>query len=365
MAARPNARTPHRRECRCWRFVRPEGLPGETALTGISAPSSRTGWAVGRAGTVPLALRWTGTRWRRTPLPLPDRTALGAISAVSANDAWIVGSSADGGARTAHWSGRRWTPGTLPASGGKPISARGVAARAPGDVWAVGSTGGFAGTMAVTWHFDGRSWTVAPTGSAPGSALNAVAADAPDDAWAVGTAGDRQLLLRWDGRSWISTSPPRQAAEATPSAVAAASPTNVWAVGTTPSGAALVEHWDGHVWSVVPAPLPASGRPAGARAGRVAGTPLGATAVVTDGQEGVWISGADAASRPYLAHAGGTSWEVSRPPLPVAGSGRTSGTISALALVPGTPEVRAAGTFSTPNGSPAQALTWTNTPRPR
>ncbi|MEV5569081.1 hypothetical protein AB0L06_03470 [Spirillospora sp. NPDC052269] len=362
-AARPNTRAHRKQECRCWRFVRPEGLTGETALTGISAPSSGTGWAIGRAGTAPLALRWTGARWRRTPLPLPEGTGLAAISAVSANDAWVVGTSADGDARTVHWNGRHWTPGALPASGGRPISARGVTERAPGDVWAVGSTGGFAGTMAAAWHFNGRTWTVTPTGSAPGSTLNAVAANAADDAWAVGSTGTRQLLLHWNGRSWAATTPPQSAPDATPSAVAADSANNVWAVGATSTGAPLVEHWDGRGWSIVSAPLAAPGRTA-ARIGlpEAAG---GATAVVSDGRDGVWISGADAGSRPYLAHYRGTSWDVSRPPSPKAGSGGTFAEIRGLALVPGTPEVRAAGAFRTPGDTRSQALTWTNTPRPR
>ncbi|WP_026415692.1 hypothetical protein [Actinomadura oligospora] len=364
IAARPNTRTPRKAECRCWRFVRPEGLSGETALTGVTAPSTRTAWAVGRDGTAPLAVHWTGSRWRRTPLPLPDRTVLGGISAASANDAWIVGTSADGNARTVHWNGRHWIPGALPASGGKPNSARGVAERAPGDVWAVGSGNGFAGTMAVTWHFNGRAWTVTPTGSGPGSTLNAVAAHAHDDAWAVGTAGTRQLLLHWNGRSWAATTPPQSAADATPSAVATDSPNNAWVVGTTSAGASLVEHWDGGSWSVVPAPLPGSGRPA-ARA-RVPEAANGPTAAVTDGQDGVWISGADTGSRPYLAHYNGTAWDISRPPMPKAGSGReTSGVISALALVPGTQVIRAAGAFRAPGVTRSQALTWTNTPRPR
>ncbi|MEV4253678.1 hypothetical protein AB0J52_10975 [Spirillospora sp. NPDC049652] len=347
-------------ECWCWRFLRPEGLTGESSLTGISAPSAKSGWAVGRLGSAPLALRWTGTRWRRTPLPLPDGTRLSAVSAGSAHDAWIVGSSADGTARTAHWNGRHWTPSALPGAGGRPILANHVAVRARSDVWAVGSSNGFAGTMAVAWHFDGRKWTVTPTRSAPGSTLNAVAADAPNDAWAVGSGGNGQLLLHWTGRSWTPTAPPRSAPSGPLSGVVALAPDNVWAVGSGPSGAPFVEHWDGRGWALVPTPL--SGPPGG-RTASPQGTD-GTAAIVSDGARGVWISGTGAGSRHYLAHYDGAAWDVSRPPLPGASAG-ASASISALTRVPGTREVRAAGAVGRADGSPPTALTWTNTPRPR
>lgn len=358
-AAARKIRMAERKECWCWHFVRPEGLADDSALTGISAPSRTTGWTVGHAGSTPLALRWTGARWQRTALPLPDRTRLNAISATSARDAWIVGTDAGGQARTFHWDGRHWLSGALPASGGKPISAAHVTGFTPTDTWAVGSTNGFAGTMAAAWHHDGRGWTITPTRSAPGSTLNAVAAGASGDAWAVGTAGTRQLLLHWDGHTWTPADPPQAAALATPTGVAAVAPGNVWAVGTTPSGAPMVERWDGRAWTVVPAPLPSN---AGAASGpRIAN---GATAVVPDGDKGVWISGSDAVSRPYMAHYDGTTWDVSRLPLPDASRGVVA-SISALTHVPGTREVRAAGSFRAPNDSSAHALTWTNAPRPR
>ncbi|WP_147341104.1 hypothetical protein [Actinomadura logoneensis] len=315
---------------------------------------------MGHLGSEPLALRWTGVRWRRTPLPLPDGTRLGGVSAVSAHDAWIVGTGADGNARTVRWDGRSWRPGALPGSGGKPITANSVAARTRSDVWAVGSSNGFAGSMAVAWHYAGRSWSVTPVRSAPGSTLRAVAADARDDAWAVGVTGNRQLLLHWNGRSWSPTPPPQSAPNGTPVSVAAIARDSVWAVGATPSGAPLIEHWDGHGWSLFPAPLP--GGHGSGREDRQA--PTGATAVVTDGARGVWISGMAAGSRPYLAHFNGMTWDVSRPPLPRTSAGDFA-SVNALTHVPHTREVRTAGAYRRRDSLLTSALTWTNAPRPR
>ncbi|MCP2335312.1 hypothetical protein [Actinomadura rupiterrae] len=388
----------------CWRYVRPDGVTGESVLTGISAPSPNAGWAVGRAGNAPLVLSWTGTRWRREAPPLRDRTRLSAVSSRSADDAWIVGSGDNGYARAVHWNGRSWVSYVLPAAGGTPIIAKSVSERAPGDVWAVGSANGFAGTMAVAWHFDGRTWRVTPTHAGPGSALNAVSADASDDAWAVGTEGSRQLLLHWDGHTWKATKPPVSAVDATPSAVTAHARNNVWVVGRTQAGAPLVEHWNGRVWTVVPSPVPKPGRitkaakrpptPQPGKNRRSNEVVTGATGVVSDGAGGIWISGTDADLMPYLAHYTGKTWRVSRPPLPTpdgpriqagnrtatapsnetgdtAGTGAgyrssgASGTASGLALVPGTREVRIAGAFGGLADAPTHALTWTNAPRPR
>ncbi len=88
-----------------------------------------------------------------------------------------------------------------------------------------------------------------------GSAFNDVATISKTNAWAVGTTftntnftAARALIEHFDGHSWTLVTPPSTAG-ASLSSVAAVSATDVWAVG---SGHTL--HWDGHTWSVTTDP---------------------------------------------------------------------------------------------------------------
>jgi hypothetical protein len=88
-----------------------------------------------------------------------------------------------------------------------------VAEIAPNDVWAVGSIG--SGTLKVqplVEHFNGTTWSVVPTPTAPnGSTLNGVAGVAASDVWAVGTSGSATsppLVEHWNGTSWSIVSTP-------------------------------------------------------------------------------------------------------------------------------------------------------------
>jgi hypothetical protein len=123
-----------------------------------------------------------------------------------------------------HWDGASWSvvPTQTAASRFTESSQfYGVAAIASSDVWAVGQSRSLNGTnwIPVAEHYDGTTWTVTPTPALPGtsSQFDAVAATGPDDVWAVGTSSD---------------------------------------VGHYPLATTLVEHWDGHTWSVIASPNP-------------------------------------------------------------------------------------------------------------
>jgi len=112
-------------------------------------------------------------------------------------------------------------------------------------------------------------WTVvkSPDGPSTNSQLNGVSASAANNVWTVGgyqSANDgpfRTLTERWDGSAWSFVPSANDGAEDTLYGVAAISPTDVWAVGyfmaqlTSPE-TAVIEHWNGKNWSVVPSPLP-------------------------------------------------------------------------------------------------------------
>lgn len=100
------------------------------------------------------------------------------------------------------------------------------------------------------------AWTVVPTPSPDSTAdysLRGVAAASASDVWAVGGA----LIEHWNGTAW-SIVPAPAVAGGNLNAVAARSSGDAWAVGETFSssggGATLIEHWKGASWTVVPSP---------------------------------------------------------------------------------------------------------------
>jgi hypothetical protein len=147
-----------------------------------------------------------------------------------------------------------------------------TAAIADNDIWAVGvSNPDTSGSAPFAVHFNGTSWTVVPTPTVmqPAS-LAGVAAVAGKDVWTVGHQSvpgskkkdppkEEPLIEHWDGTSWSVVSSPNLPQGGSLSGVTAISTNDVWAVGNVldSSGAAvaaLVEHWDGTIWSVISSP---------------------------------------------------------------------------------------------------------------
>jgi hypothetical protein len=168
-----------------------------------------------------------------------------------------VGSSA-GGTLSEHWDGISWkaVPSANAYSSDNVLA--GVAGTSSKDVWAVGSgedLSGGPGTdypKALIQHWDGSGWSLIPGATVnglPSSHLNGVAAISHSDAWAVGDS-----IQHWDGSHWKTIVPDF----GTFFAVAAAASNDVWAVGGTPpqgcgdTAPALIEHWNGSSWSVIP-----------------------------------------------------------------------------------------------------------------
>ena len=196
---------------------------------------------------------------------------LSGVAATSSCDAWAVGSD-PAGSRTEplieHWNGQFWRqvpspqPGTGQSAGGTLAA---VAAVSFGDALAVG----WSATAALAEHWDGSSWKLSPVlGVAKyrGSRLLAVATAKAGGEWAVGAyqAGpgsrSRGLIARLDGTSWkLAAAPmPSGASGAVLDGVTVSS-SGVWAVGYAVKGTgkaasrtALVEHWNGAIWQIMP-----------------------------------------------------------------------------------------------------------------
>lgn len=257
----------------------PSPSPGSfDVLDGVAALSLDDAWAVGNyidAGGFDQTLieHWDGHRWHRVASRNPAADdGLTAVTAVSPTDVWAVGSMSSGAPfndrpLAEHWNGSAWQ--VVPAPGDGTLI--GLAAASAHDVWAVGSTvNGNHPVQTLAEHWDGTRWQVvaSPNPGPFGNRLFAVSVAAPSSVWAVGTANTSQfgtgsLAEHWNGSRWSVVSVPNVSFDDTLRAVASAGAGDVWAVGgydqQTPQGTAtfaLIQHWNGTRWSVVPSPGP-------------------------------------------------------------------------------------------------------------
>jgi hypothetical protein len=220
-----------------------------------------------------------------------------------------------------------WQELSVPSPGNEQNVLAGVAVT-PTDAWAVGwsssvppgwlertpspgSLGGPAPPVLhepLVLHWDGATWsevkapnqdvvggdTEQPTG---GATLNAVAEVSPDDVWAVG-GGQRPLIEHWDGHRWsIVPSPDVNLVDGVLVAVAGTGPNDAWAAGSGGTGGDIVpviEHWDGTRWELTPIP-------------EVHTRYSGVTDVAALSPTDAWAVGQDW-DAPLALHWDGTSW---------------------------------------------------------
>jgi hypothetical protein len=199
-------------------------------LRSVAATSPDNAWAVGyytsRSGPSGqrLILHWNGTAWSQAASPNPSsaESALTGVSATSAASAWAVGQycpSRPGGCAGTrqdtlilHWNGTAWSRHTSPSPGtGDYLHA--VTARTTTDAWAVGNDQNRTGSLdTLILHWDGIRWSrVSSPSSSAFNYLFQVSTDSARDAWAVGyyctrncteKEIDHSLILHWNGTTW-------------------------------------------------------------------------------------------------------------------------------------------------------------------
>jgi hypothetical protein len=200
---------------------------------------------------------------------------LSDVTVIAANDVWAVGGSARGSRvanpLTEHWDGTAWTIVPAPQPPNTLVSLGGVAAVSSTDVWAVGNSSvGNGPTKTLTEHWDGTQWTVVPSPSLPkigpypaNNSLADVVALASNNVWAVGTAttitAGEALILHWDGSSWKIVPNPGanpRFYDANLLGIAAVSANDIRAVGQTTTGIehSMIERWDGTKWTLTQGP---------------------------------------------------------------------------------------------------------------
>ena len=312
--------------------------PGITnsCLSGTALITSTDMWAVGDIGTgsgcnpfqivgggggpfQTLAEHFNGTSWSVVPTPALN-AALSGVAGAADNDVWAVGDQAQGSSFNTlieHWDGTSWavTPSPKLPQGSQ---LTGVTAPATNNAWAVGFAGGSAN--ALVEHWDGTSWSIVSSPAFAGVSISngAISADSATDVWAMGflansPSSDENVSLHWNGTSWAVNTAARLRFGGVVT-VAALSPADVWAVGTgpgVPTGGfsahptAVIEHWDGTSWTVVPSPNP---NPQGNNG-------LVAVAGVSAGD--VWAAGHQLLG-PFIEHWNGKGWNIVSTPAGVS-----------------------------------------------
>jgi hypothetical protein len=272
-------------------FAKQDGLPITPLLAGVSCTSLNSCMAVGYAPNRSLIERWNGRKWSIVTSPTFANGTLAelrAVSCASANDCSAVGTKLatiderEGvplrNSINEHWNGSSWKvvpkPGSVPTytgpfEVGQLAELNGVSCPAKTSCAAVGDS-------AMTERWNGTAWSLAPlTATTSASALADVSCPAATTCLAVGSAapfldaGNQTLGERWDGTQWSvvpSVTPGGSNVYASLASVACAGPTDCTAVGgytkhptggsSSSLGKALVEHWNGTKWSMVPSPSP-------------------------------------------------------------------------------------------------------------
>lgn len=250
-------------------------------FNGISCLSAEFCAAVGAQGdtahlargNVPLAMIWTGTRWRRTAVPLAQGFPQGELFSISCTSpvyCVAVGHSVRGGYSTPlaeTWNGRTWTAQALPRVTGRSYGASyGVScAAARTCVATVSFTPDPVAGYALAETLNGTQWTLRevllPLGGSGGFA--GVSCLSTTHCVLAGDYGRQShglvLFESWDGRDFT----PMQAISPESllgiGGVSCASATSCAAIGATRGPAnqdplPLVEVWNGTTWSVVSVP---------------------------------------------------------------------------------------------------------------
>ncbi len=282
-----------------WKLVDTPAFEGRTVLRTVIAPTPRTAYIVGfnprgQTKQLPVAERWTGTRWQSLSPPRKGEIESALLGIVRLRDGALL---AVGHYQQATdklyrplaetYQNGKWTMATPPAPAGSRILVAISAVPGTNTAWAVGQTAEGTGTLVDYWN--GRRWkhVRAPNPGKTENFLSSVVAVSATDVWAVGGQFSRTskphvkpLIEHWNGTAWhVAPSPLSGPGLSTLLAITQAQDGTLWAVGDRQFGRrsyTLTEHRTATGWVVVPSPDPGS-----------VDTLFG----VADGRAGLWAVG--------------------------------------------------------------------------
>ena len=211
----------------------------------LSFLTPRLGWGIAfedhGEGQVFHLIRWNGSEWTA----VNETPVLNALQMVSASSGWAVG---DGGV-ILHWNGAKWNAVESPTD----ADLDGVAFSTSVSGWATSKDGVILRyALGEWWEYSSmapspRQITIDPEG---------------EDGWILGSWQRGDIVLRWDGKDWVTfrgDGPDGEVLALDSPAVGEA-----WAAGWLPgrSRAGMIWHWDGERWAreieKIPIPLQAA-----------------------------------------------------------------------------------------------------------
>lgn len=310
---------------------------GITALATAGLLAVTVTGAAARAATSPAG-GCTPT-WKLVSAPAapgPDpRALITGVAVDPAGDAWFPATNTifGGLSWTYHWHGHSFAASNALPQGsytqrgtfiGEPFDGPFIGPASfdsPTDGWQIGTathpdsaTNSAFDNPGYAAHWSGGRWSIVPLPVSPDPAsftvnTYGVAAVSAADAWAVGNqdwgASGGALIEHWDGSQWsIVPNPGSGLPYTTLWSVNAVSASDIWAVGGQNANGAggqtpFAEHWDGSSWSVVRAPA--------------GSTPSLFTTVSADGSSDAWAVGGQTAgglATGLLEHWDGHAWSV-------------------------------------------------------
>jgi hypothetical protein len=258
-------------------------------LLGVTCTSATDCWAVGHHDSGDVAIfdtlieHYDGVSWSVVNSPNSTEgqdNELQSVTCTSASDCWAVGYYSIGNPAlptgvvvyqtlVEHWDGTSWTIVTSPNS--SPVennNLHGVSCPSTVDCWAVGySSSRVNGTLALSEHYDGTSWSIVTSPSPSANNYNVllgVSCVSATDCWATGyyagSTVEQSLMEHYDGASWSVVNSDNTGASNFPFGVTCASATDCWAAGFYNDSNGywwpLIDRFDGTSWSVVSAPNP-------------------------------------------------------------------------------------------------------------
>jgi hypothetical protein len=259
----------------------------DNSVGAIAGSSPTDAWAVGdylpdtatsnQDATLGFAEHFDGKKWSVVPTP---NTGVNFNSfygvAASEGQAWAVGefqnSSYQDRALIENWNGSQWSIANNPQPGSQRDMLFGASALSAADVWVVGDQEGANGKFeTLAEHWDGSNWTVIPTPDpgTSGNHLYAVHAVSSDNVWAAGMtlngdSPDQGLVEHWDGHQWsVVPLPPQPSADLVMLTGVAATDSQVWVTGEADSpeggGQPLVEGYQNGTWTTAQLPTTPDG----------------------------------------------------------------------------------------------------------
>jgi len=295
--------------------------PNIAAIGAMGADSANDVWAVPSVPH-PISLRFDGAKWQA--LPMVDGGRMSGVAVLSSKNVWAVGEQANAAfSEIQHFDGKQWTVVASPhfAAGDALF---GIQALSPSNIYAVGaSVSKTQKSRPLILHFDGRAWSVVSIPAIANAELLSIAAVSPSDIWAVGgflKVNHPILALHFNGQQWTRVAVPGGGGLLGVTAIAS---NNVWAVGSQEGHGALIEHWDGTSWKTFNSPETLiTARLNGVSA--ISATDIWAAGCNQCGDAGL-------GQAPLVEHFDGSVWTIN--PAPTSGQGSVGNAV--LAIQPG------------------------------